>query len=73
MKIATNLDAKDAKALKARLEAELASTCGGEWCVANLRFDPFHVSELDNRYKIEYGERIPRTDRWRNLAYAGNV
>ena len=33
MKIAANLDAKDAKALKARLEAELASTCGGELCV----------------------------------------
>jgi hypothetical protein len=33
VKIAANLDAKDAKALKTRLEAELANTCGGEWCV----------------------------------------
>ena len=33
MKIAANLDAKDAEALKARLEAQLASLCGGEWCV----------------------------------------
>ena len=33
MKIAANLDEKDAKALKARLEAQLANQCGGEWCV----------------------------------------
>ena len=32
VKIAANLDKKDAKALKAHLEAELASLCGGEWC-----------------------------------------
>jgi len=33
VKIAANLDEKDAKALKARLEAQLADTCGGEWCI----------------------------------------
>ena len=33
VKIAANLDEKDAKALKAHLEAELTSLCGGEWCV----------------------------------------
>ncbi len=33
VKIAANLDEKDAPALKAHLEAELANTCGGEWCV----------------------------------------
>ena len=33
MKIGANLDEKDAKALKARLEAQLANMCGGEWCV----------------------------------------
>jgi hypothetical protein len=30
VKIAANLEAKDAQALKARLEAQLASMCGGE-------------------------------------------
>jgi hypothetical protein len=33
VKIAANLDEKDAKALKARLEAQLANMCGGEWRV----------------------------------------
>jgi hypothetical protein len=33
VKTAANLDEKDAKALKGRLEAQLADTCGGEWCV----------------------------------------
>ena len=33
VRIAANIDAKDAKALKARLEAQLASMCGGAWCV----------------------------------------
>jgi hypothetical protein len=30
VKIGANLDEKDAKALKAHLEAQLASLCGGE-------------------------------------------
>ena len=33
VKIGANLDEKEAKALKVRLEAQLANTCGGEWCV----------------------------------------
>ena len=33
VKIAADLDEKGAKAMKARLEAQLASMCGGEWCV----------------------------------------
>jgi len=33
VKIGANLDEEEAKALKARLEAQLANTCGGEWCV----------------------------------------
>ena len=33
VKIGANLNEEEAKALKARLEAQLASTCGGEWCV----------------------------------------
>ena len=33
MKIGANLNEAEAKALKARLEAQLANTCGGEWCV----------------------------------------
>jgi hypothetical protein len=33
VEMASNLDEKDAKALKGRLEAQLADTCGGEWCV----------------------------------------
>ncbi len=33
VKIGANLNEDEAKALKARLEAQLANTCGGEWCV----------------------------------------
>ena len=37
MKIEANLNEEEAKALKARLEAQLASMCGGEWCVDVFR------------------------------------
>ena len=37
VKMAANLDEKDARALKARLEAQLASLCGDEWCVGVYR------------------------------------
>ena len=37
MRKGSYLDEKKAKALKAHLEAELASQCGGEWCVDMYR------------------------------------
>ena len=33
MKIGVNLTEAEAKALKARLEVQLAGMCGGGWCV----------------------------------------
>ncbi len=33
VKIGGNLTEDEARALKARLEAQLAAMCGGEWCV----------------------------------------
>jgi hypothetical protein len=33
MKIGVNLTEEEAEAFKARKELELASMCGGEWCV----------------------------------------
>jgi len=37
MKIGANLNEEEAKALKVRLESQLANTCGGEWCVDVFR------------------------------------
>ena len=71
MRIGANLDEKEAKALKARLEAQLASTCGGEWCVEVYRAQGRWLARLPAggaRPRAKTGHQVPPTGRataWR--------
>jgi hypothetical protein len=64
VKIAANLDAKDAKALKARLEAELANICGGEWRVEETLLEPHITWPVTQRSVVPRPSTLlPRTIR----------